>query len=65
MGFQTVIFNLCRNKEILDSLAGPEHHLQETSGAGRGRARTRLGALALCTLAIVKAKELQSHRGKH
>lgn len=33
MGFQTD-FQSLQNKEVLDSLTGPEHHSQPTSGAG-------------------------------
>lgn len=63
MGFQTVIFNLCRNKEILDSLTVPEHHVEAASGAGWGNSHTRLGALTLCTTAAIKTKELGATEG--
>lgn len=63
MGFQTVIFSLCRNKEILDSLTVPEHHVKAESGAGWGNFHTRLGTLTLCTMAVIKIKELGATEG--
>lgn len=63
MGFQTVIFILCRNKEILDSLTVPEHHVEAASGARWGNSHTRLGALTLCTTAVTKIKELRATEG--
>lgn len=63
MGLQTVIFSLCRNKEILDSLTVPEHHVEAAAGPGWENSHTRLGALTLCTMAVIKIKELRATEG--